>query len=90
MQRKGKWAPDCCIGVERELATLQVVVRVIAENSGLNATEVIGQLKAAHARGEHQAGLDIETGQAKDLATIGIVDLFSAKVSFAAQDLGLA
>lgn len=53
---------------------------MIAENSGLNATEVIGQLKAAHARGEHQAGLDIETGQAKDLATVGIVDLFSAKV----------
>jgi hypothetical protein len=59
---------------------VQVVVRVIAENSGLNATEVIGQLKAAHAKGDDQAGLDIETGQAKDLATIGIVDLFSAKV----------
>jgi len=61
---------------------------VIAENSGLNATEVIGQLKAAHAKGEHQAGLDIETGEAKDLATIGIVDLFSAKVR--AQNLSPA
>ena len=59
---------------------LQVVVRVIAENAGLNATEVIGQLSAAHASGHDQAGLDIETGQPKDLATIGLVDLFSTKV----------
>ena len=53
---------------------------MIAENSGLNATEVIGQLKAAHARGEAQAGLDIESGSPKDLAEQGLVDLFNAKV----------
>lgn len=57
-----------------------MVVRVVAENSGLNATEVVGQLKAAHASGESQAGLDIESGQPKDLSAAGIVDLFSAKV----------
>lgn len=55
---------------------------MIAENSGLNATEMIGQLKAAHAKGEKNAGLDIETGKPTDLASQGIVDLFSAKVSF--------
>ena len=55
-------------------------MRVIAENAGLNATEVIGQLSAAHASGQDQAGLDIETGQPKDLATTGLVDLFSTKV----------
>ena len=54
---------------------------MIAENSGLNATEVIGQLKAAHANGDACAGLDIETGKPADLASQGIVDLFSAKVS---------
>ena len=66
----------------RVLFGVQIVVRVIAENSGLNATEVIGQLKAAHASGQAQAGLDIESGQPKDLSAAGIVDLFSAKVSF--------
>ena len=54
---------------------------MIAENAGLSATEVIGQLKAAHARGEAQAGLDIEGGKPADLSEQGIVDLFGAKVS---------
>ena len=70
-------APRC---MTVEACRLQIVVRVIAENAGLNATEVIGQLSAAHASGHDQAGLDIETGQPKDLATIGLVDLFSTKV----------
>ena len=53
---------------------------MIAENAGLSATEVIGQLKAAHAKGEQQAGLDIESSKPTDLSEQGIVDLFSAKV----------
>lgn len=69
----GKWLSDIII-------CPQIVPRMIAENAGLSATEVIGQLKAAHARGESQAGLDIESGKAADLSEQGIVDLFSAKV----------
>jgi T-complex protein 1 subunit theta len=58
---------------------LQVVPRIIAENSGLNATDVVSSLHAAHANGQQLAGLDIETGQPKDLAEDGILDLYSAK-----------
>lgn len=54
---------------------------MIAENAGLNATEVIGQLKAAHAQGEQEAGLDIESGGPRDLSELGIVDLYNAKVT---------
>ena len=64
------------------IVCLQVVPRMIAENSGLNATEVIGQLKAAHAKGQSQAGLDIESRNPGDLSEQGLVDLFNAKVSF--------
>ena len=55
-------------------------MRAIAENAGLNATEVLSTLRAAHASGDAEAGLNIETGEATNLRSAGIVDLFSAKV----------
>lgn len=66
-------------GPEVQCFAAQVVPRIIAENSGLNATDVVSSLHAAHANGQQTAGLDIETGQPKDLAEDGILDLFSAK-----------
>ena len=61
---------------------VQVVVRAIAENAGLNATEVLSALRSAHASGDSQAGLDIETGKPAKLQEAGIVDIFTAKVLF--------
>lgn len=56
-----------------------MVPRTIAENSGLNATEAVALLHAAHASGQTRAGLDIETGQPRDLTADGIVDVYSTK-----------
>ena len=47
--------------------------------AGLNATEVLAALRAAHAEGRVAAGLDVGTGQARDLAEDGIVDLYQTK-----------
>ena len=58
---------------------LQVVPRTIAENAGLNATSVMSSLHAAHASGQQKAGLDIETGEPKDLTEQDLYDLYSAK-----------
>lgn len=58
---------------------LEVVPRTIAENSGLNATDVVAALNAAHAEGQANAGLDVDTGKPKDLALDDITDLHSAK-----------
>ncbi len=58
---------------------LQVVPRTIAENAGLNATSVMSSLHAAHASGQQRAGLDIETGEPRDLTGQDLYDLYSAK-----------
>lgn len=58
---------------------LEIVPRTIAENSGLNATEAVALLHAAHASGQTRAGLDIETGQPRDLTEDGIYDVYSTK-----------
>ena len=56
---------------------LEVVPRVLAENSGHSATDVVARL---HAASEANAGLNLVTGQAEDLQkTRGVVDLFLTK-----------
>lgn len=57
----------------------EIVPKTLAENSGLNATDVVSGLYAAHAEGRVTCGVDIDTGKPRDLAEDGIVDLFTAK-----------
>eukprot|EP00798_Chlamydomonas_sp_ICE-L_P000850 gene850-12802_t len=60
--------------------SFEIIPRTLAENSGLNATDVIANLYAAHARGEVTTGVDIDGGPPKDLATrCHIVDSYTAK-----------
>ena len=47
--------------------------------AGLNATDVISALNKAHADGQKNAGLDIETGEPRNLAADDITDLHSVK-----------
>ncbi len=58
---------------------LEVVPRTLAENAGLNATDVLSALYAAHAAGESCAGVDIENGGVRDLGKDGLFDLFATK-----------
>ncbi len=51
----------------------------VPPRAGLNATEVLAALRAAHAEGRVAAGLDVVTGQARELAGDGIVDLYQTK-----------
>jgi len=59
--------------------SLEVVPRTIAENSGLAASDAVSALYAAHASGQATAGLDVETGQPRNLGEDGITDLYAAK-----------
>jgi T-complex protein 1 subunit delta len=64
--RLRKWA-DTLTGVEsycvRHFAeALEVVPSTLAENAGLNAIEIVTQLRAAHAQGHVHAGVDVKNG----------------------------
>jgi T-complex protein 1 subunit theta len=39
---------------------LEVVPRTLAENAGMNATDTLASLYAAHQSGDEKAGVDIE------------------------------
>jgi len=60
---------------------LEVIPRVLAENSGVKAKEVISKLYAAHSEGKKNVGFDIEgeSGDVKDCAESGVYDLLLSK-----------
>jgi len=60
---------------------LEVIPRVLADNSGVKAKEVISQLYAAHNEGNSNVGFDIEadSGEVKDCAAASVFDLMVGK-----------
>lgn len=61
---------------------LEVVPRILAENSGQDPTEVISGLYAAHAAGHAGAGVDVDGDKpTKDCVAAGVLDAYATKVS---------
>jgi len=60
---------------------LEIIPRVLAENSGVKPKEVISKLYAAHSEGNKNMGFDIdgESGDIKDCLESNVLDLMLAK-----------
>merc|ERR1711915_424112 len=60
---------------------LEIIPRVLAENSGVKPKEVISKLYAAHSEGNKNMGFDTdgESGEIKDMSESNILDLMLAK-----------
>jgi len=60
---------------------LEIIPRVLAENSGVKPKEIISKLYAAHSEGNKNMGFDIdgETGDIKDCLESNVLDLMLAK-----------
>nr|ATU32523.1 TCP1-like protein [Cymbidium ensifolium] len=59
--------------------SFEMVPRILAENAGLNAMEIISSLYAEHAAGNTRVGIDLEEGVCKDVSTLSIWDLYVTK-----------
>ncbi|TPX57701.1 hypothetical protein PhCBS80983_g03631 [Powellomyces hirtus] len=68
-------------GIKKFAEALEVIPRTLAENAGLDSTEVISKLYAAHAQGQSAAGVDIESEDngILDAKAKGIFDALAAK-----------
>lgn len=66
-------------GIIKFAEAFESIPRTLAENSGLNPTDVISNLYAAHSNNQPYAGVDIDTGAPKDLTQDGVVDLYLTK-----------
>lgn len=60
---------------------LEALPKALADNAGIESTELISKLHAAHHEGKKNVGLDIETenNSVKDAVAAGITDLYLTK-----------
>lgn len=58
---------------------LEEIPKGIAENAGLDAIDIIADLRNQHAKGKKTFGLDIFTGKAEDMLKLGIIEPLRVK-----------
>eukprot|EP00051_Salpingoeca_urceolata_P032448 m.15789 g.15789 ORF g.15789 m.15789 type:complete len:532 (-) comp5090_c0_seq1:58-1653(-) len=58
---------------------LRQIPTIIADNAGYDSSELVAQLRAAHAEGKSTYGLDMEEGKIGDVAKLGITESFKVK-----------
>merc|ERR1712046_151435 len=69
------------LAMEQFAKALMQMPGIMADNGGLDSAELTGQLRAAHARGEHRMGLDFRQGGVADMGELGIMESFRSKMS---------
>ena len=67
------------LAVEAFADSLELIPRVLAENAGLDAIDLLVDLRAAHEAGDESAGLDVFAGEVVDTAEAGVVETAHAK-----------
>ena len=65
--------------LERLLKCFELVPRTLAENVGLNATDIISSLYPEHASGNISVGIDLDQGFCQDITSEGVWDLYLTK-----------
>lgn len=51
----------------------------IADNAGYDSSQLVSELRAAHAQGKQFTGLDMENGKIGDMKELGITESFVVK-----------
>ncbi|QWC20757.1 thermosome subunit beta [Halorubrum sp. 2020YC2] len=67
------------LAVEAFADSLELIPRVLAENAGLDAIDLLVDLRAAHEAGDEHAGLNVFAGEVVDTAEAGVVETAHAK-----------
>jgi T-complex protein 1 subunit theta len=66
--------------VKKFAEALEVFPRTLSENAGLDSTDILSKLYAAHEKGDTKSGVDIERGDIGDVSAQGIRDLLVTKL----------
>eukprot|EP00043_Microstomoeca_roanoka_P018434 m.197496 g.197496 ORF g.197496 m.197496 type:complete len:533 (-) comp16825_c1_seq1:78-1676(-) len=65
--------------MEAFATALQQLPTIIADNAGFDSTQLVAELRAAHAEGKTTLGLDMEKGVVADVQELGITESFKVK-----------
>jgi T-complex protein 1 subunit beta len=69
------------LAMEGFAKSLQAIPAIMADNGGYDSADLLGGLRAAHARGQHSHGLNFVTATVGDMAELGIMESFRSKMS---------
>ena len=67
------------LAIEAFAAALEIIPRTLAENSGLDAIDMLVALRAAHESGKKTFGLDVDSGKPADMLKAGVVEPLRVK-----------
>ncbi|XP_076902999.1 T-complex protein 1 subunit beta-like [Bidens hawaiensis] len=65
--------------IEAFSRALIAIPTIIADNAGLDSTELVAQLRAEHHKENSNAGIDVITGSVGDMSVLGISEAFKVK-----------
>ena len=68
------------LAMEAFARALRQLPAIIADNAGLDSSELVTQLRAAHAAGNSTAGLDITEGAVGDMWALGVRESYKSKL----------
>lgn len=68
------------LAMEAFARALRAMPTTIADNAGYDSSELVTQLRAAHARGETTAGLDMYNGCVADMVALGVRESYKSKL----------
>ncbi|CAD5211560.1 unnamed protein product [Bursaphelenchus okinawaensis] len=68
------------LAVEAFARALQQLPTIICDNAGFDSAEIISKLRAEHANGNHEYGIDIETGKIANVTEKGVLESYNVKL----------
>lgn len=68
------------LAVEAFGRALAQLPTIICDNAGLDSADLVTKLRAEHANGRHNMGIDIENGTVTDVVELGVVESFNVKM----------
>lgn len=68
------------LAMEAFSRALRQLPTIIADNGGYDSSELVSQLRAAHAAGQSTAGLDMYNGAVADMWALGVRESFKSKL----------
>jgi len=73
-------AGKAALAMEAFSRALRQLPTIIADNAGLDSSELVTQMRAAHSGGDKTAGLDVVTGKVGNMQALGIRESYKSKL----------
>ncbi|KAH7727360.1 cct-2 protein [Aphelenchoides avenae] len=68
------------MAVEAFARALRQLPTIICDNAGLDSAEIVSRIRAEHAKGNHQYGIDIDKGEVADVVALGVLESYNVKL----------